>query len=548
MEKRSMTVPWLPVVITDMAGSSLTLFFAIWCLVLSRQWQRQKPGDHFRHYIFFLTLAIACFAISRSFGHLIKQILLLGGHDDVWRQISPISGAVNTTTFIVIFAITLYFHRLHTIQGELEFHQKNLEMLVRQRTEELALSNLALQKEITERKLMMEEKKKLTGQLRQTQKMEAIGTLAGGIAHDFNNILTPIIGYTELTLHQLSPDSAMFHNLEQVRISANRAKELVKQILTFSRKTEQQQHSPVELSPLIKETLKLIRASIPSTIEIQEYIDPQSGPVLADPTQIHQVLVNLCTNAYQAMAEKGGVLTVSLHGVHLEEDQNELGLSTGQYIKLSVADTGVGMDEVTVERACEPFFTTKELGKGSGMGLSIVHGIVASHGGRIIIDSREGKGTTIMIYLPKLDSSETAAKKEAGELNSRPVRQHGSEHLLLIDDEEAIVEMQKISLEELGYRITPFTDSELALNAFKEHPANFDLVITDQSMPKLPGTELAAELVKIRKDIPIILCTGYSSVISEERAGDIGIRKFLMKPVSRMELAREIRQLLDKGL
>ncbi len=540
-----MTISWYPIIITDIVGSSLTLVIAIWCVVLSRQWQRKNRDDPFRHYIFFLTIAIACFAVSRSCGHLVRQFLILGGLENIWQQLSPFCGAVNTTTFVVIFTASLSFQRFHSIHDQLEFHNKNLEDMVRERTEELARTNNRLQKQFADRKFMEEERERLAGQLRQAQKMEAIGTLAGGIAHDFNNILTPIIGYTELTLHQLPRDSDIYHNLAQVRVAAHRAKDLVKQIITFSRKSEQK-HGPVKLCSLMKETLKLIRSTIPTTIEIRETIEPDSGYVLADPTQIHQLLINLCTNAWQSMEEKGGTLRVSLHAVGIEADGNELGLPTGQYMKLSVSDTGVGMDDTTLERACEPFFTTKEFGKGSGLGLSIVHGIVAGHGGRMLIESKKGKGTTFMIYLPRFDKAELE-KKLPRDFQLQGLPHTGKERILLVDDEKAIAELHKITLEDLGYAITAFTDSEMALKAFHEQPQHFDLVITDQSMPKLPGSELAAALLKIRDDIPIILCTGYSSVISEEQAADLGIRKYLMKPVTRKELAQAIREVLDKN-
>jgi CheY-like chemotaxis protein len=246
------------------------------------------------------------------------------------------------------------------------------------------------------------------------------------------------------------------------------------------------------------------------------------------------------------MEGNGGILHVSLHAVGIDADGNELDLPTGQFMKLSVSDTGVGMDEATLERACEPFFTTKEFGKGSGLGLSIVHGIVAGHGGRMLIESKKGKGTTFMIYLPRFDP-EALEKKLLRDVGLQGLEHTGRERILLVDDEKAITELHKITLEDMGYSIAAFTDSQMALMAFQEHPENFDLVITDQSMPRLPGSELAAELIKIRNDIPIILCTGYSSVISEEQAANLGIRKFLMKPVTRKELAGAIRESLDKN-
>ena len=390
-------------------------------------------------------------------------------------------------------------------------------------------------KDIT-RMLQMEDR------LRQSQKMEAIGTLAGGIAHDFNNILAPILGYTEMALTRVSPYDSLASDLQQVVKATLRAKELVQQILAFSRQ------SPKERKPLlphliVKEALKLLRASLPATIEIREEISPECGAILADPTQLHQIIMNLCTNAYQAMRETGGVLGVSLMKVTIgEEDKKVISseLTPGDYVLLEVSDTGCGMDHATLARIFEPYFTTKTKGEGTGLGLSVVHGIVKSYQGQITVYSEPGTGTNFHVYLPRVAE---APAMDIGTVCQETIPT-GTERLLVVDDEEQITEMLRLILQNLGYQVTTCGNSHEALSLFAQDSAAFDLLITDMTMPGLTGFELAQKALAIRPDLPIVLCTGFSELINKETAQAIGIRAYLMKPVSVRELAKTVRKAL----
>jgi len=396
-------------------------------------------------------------------------------------------------------------------------------------------------RDISERLQAEEEKKKLETQLQQSQKMEAIGTLAGGIAHDFNNILSLIIGYTELSMSNLPEDSLAWSNMNKLLKAGERAKDLVKQILTFSRHTEQEQ-KPVLIHPIVKEALKLLRSTLPTTIEIRQNIS-SANTVLADPTQMHQVIMNLCANAYHAMSEKGGVLEVSLTDIELDSEFTAKHLNTypGSYLRLTVSDTGHGIEKKVIDRIFEPYYTTKEKSGGTGMGLAVVHGIVKSHGGIITVYSKPGKGSTFNVFLPIIESTE-AVEETKIRLGRIPT---GKEQILFIDDEPAIVDIGKGMLEHLGYKVEVRTSPIEALAAFKALSDKFDLIISDMTMPKMTGDELAKELMAIRPDIPIILCTGFSEHINEEKAKAIGIRKFVMKPFIMREMAEAIRQVLD---
>lgn len=381
----------------------------------------------------------------------------------------------------------------------------------------------------------------LETQLRQVQKMEAIGTLAGGIAHDFNNILAAIMGYTEMALYDVPEGSSGRRNLEQVLKAGYRGKDLVKQIITFSRRRDEERR-PMRISPIVKEALKLLRASLPTTIDIRQNIKTQPGMVLADPTQIHQVLMNLISNAAYAMREKGGVLEVSLAGIDINPDgaaPSHPDLKPGPYVKLTVSDTGCGIEHAIMERIFDPFFTTKRPGEGTGMGLAVVHGIVKSYGGAILVDSEPGKGSTFNVFLPKIEGDILPEVDSAAPLPT------GNEHILFVDDEEDLVDMVQQMLERLGYSVVAMTNSLKALEGFKAQPDQFDLVITDQAMPHMAGVDLAKELMRIRPEIPIILCTGFSEVISAEEAKALGIREFLMKPFATRVLAETTRRVLD---
>ncbi len=380
-------------------------------------------------------------------------------------------------------------------------------------------------------------------QLRQAQKMEAVGTLAGGIAHDFNNILTAIIGFSELVLMRSSLNDEIGQDVNQIHQAGLRAKDLVQQILTFSRKGEQD-FQPLQVQPVVKEALKLLRASIPATIAFKGDIAEGSALVIADPSQVHQVVMNLCTNAYHAMRDLGGILTVTLKSVELgEEDVREKrGVKPGSYQLLTVADTGKGIKKELHDRIFEPYFTTKEKGDGTGLGLSLVHGIVRSMGGAIAVESEEGQGTTFCVYLPVVSDSEVAKKNEAAWQGRMPI---GSERILLVDDEESIITMERRTLESLGYKVTAFYDPLEAREVFMAEPENFDLVISDMNMPHLSGLDLVEFMKGLRPDLPIIISTGFSDQIDTKTAQKYGVTTVMMKPVLLHELAQEVRLALD---
>jgi signal transduction histidine kinase/ActR/RegA family two-component response regulator len=380
-------------------------------------------------------------------------------------------------------------------------------------------------------------------QLQQVLKIQAIGTLAGGIAHDFNNILFPIVGYTELTMDEVSEDSVAHNNLEEILKAANRAKDLVQQILTFSRQSDQER-KPIKVQNIITETLKLLRASIPASIEIIHKIQDDCGSVMGDATQIHQVIMNLCTNAYQAMQDTGGKLEVILSEVNIgyQETIDKIGMQPGKHLQLLVKDEGCGMDAAVMDRIFEPYYTTKEQGKGTGLGLSVIHGIVKNHRGDITVKSTPGKGTIFQVYLPLIEDLDIGAELEPTNGATK-----GEERILLVDDEEQIVAMERQMLETLGYRVTARTDSQEALKVFAEQPHNFDLVITDMTMPHMTGDQLAQKMLDIEPQIPVILCTGFNEIITEEKALAMGIQKFVMKPVVKNDLATTIRTVLDQN-
>jgi len=397
-------------------------------------------------------------------------------------------------------------------------------------------------RDITEQKLAKAEQEKLKFQLIQAQKMEAIGTLAGGIAHDFNNILFPILGYADMLLADIPEDSPIRDSLNQIYTSALRAKDLVKQILTFSSQ-DTNELILMKMQPIVKEVLKLIRSTISTTIDITQDIRADCGTIKADPTQIHQIIMNLTTNAYHAMEETGGELRVGLKEVELgEHDVITPDLESGAYACLTVSDTGIGMDKELTQKIFDPFFTTKEVGKGTGMGLSVVHGIVAGMGGAVRVYSEPGKGTQFYVYFPIEKSSFVKHS-----IQTHETIQYGTETILLVDDEDAIITMEKRILERLGYQVTSRTSSVEALEAFRKNPDKFDLVITDMAMPNLPGDKLLEELVKVRPDIPVLLCTGFSETMSEEKAASLGIKGFLLKPIVMKDLAQKIREVFDEN-
>lgn len=393
---------------------------------------------------------------------------------------------------------------------------------------------------------LLNERRQLEQQLLQKRKMEAIGTLAGGIAHDFNNILGAILGFCEVSLGQLAEGGAIYDNLAQIHTAARRAREMVRQILTFSHRSDQERQ-PVQIHLLVKEALNLIRASLPTTIEIRRQIDPDCGLVLADPTQLHQVIMNLCTNAHYAMRNRTGTLTVLLETVTVDEAMLlniPLG-KAGRYVRLSVADEGTGIEQAILNRIFDPFFTTKPPGQGTGMGLSVVHGIVKGHGGAITVESRPGAGSRFDIYLPRIAGRETGDTATAlPAFNELP---RGTERVLLVDDEVPLVTVGEQILSRLGYRVTAETRSTAALATFSENPQQFDLLITDHTMPDMTGIELAQKVLAIRPELPVILVSGFSEIGTQERARQLGVREFLTKPVPTRDLVQAIRKIFDKA-
>ena len=419
------------------------------------------------------------------------------------------------------------------LEEELSKRQVELELRVQERTAELTQAYDKLMEETKERA-------KLEEQLRQSQKMEAIGTLAGGIAHDFNNILAAIIGFTEMVEEDLPPESQSRPRIGRVLKAASRGKDLVRQILAFSRKTELER-KPLSLSSVIHETFQLLRASLPTTIEMNLGAKATRDTILATPAEVQQIIMNLATNAFFAMREKGGVLSISTTDIDFEPDSPVLDadVEPGEYVQLVIADTGHGMEHHVMQRVFEPFFTTKGVGEGTGMGLAVVYGIVKSLHGTIAVESEPGKGSTFRICLPVARADEN---QESVVVKTTP---RGTEHILIIDDEELLVEWGQAALERLGYSVTALTDSMEALKLFSVDPSRFDLVITDQTMPNLTGLHLARKLMAIRTNIPIILCTGHSDSVSPEKAKDAGIKDFLMKPLGKQQLAEAIRKVLN---
>ncbi len=376
--------------------------------------------------------------------------------------------------------------------------------------------------------------------LQQAQKMEAIGTLAGGIAHDFNNILAAIIGYTDLSLFSGSCDGIVRKNLEQVKKAGNRAKDLVAQILAFSR-IEESAENAVDIGPIIKEAIKFLRVTIPSSIAIDYDVPYGLGKVLTDPTRIYQVLMNLCTNAAHAMQTRDGALTVCLDKVEEKiETLEESGKSNSLWLRLSVADTGEGMDTEMLNRIFDPYFTTKEQGEGTGLGLSVVHGIVRANGGTIRVESKAGVGSTFHLYFPCVQETHDVME-EASLLQMTG----GNERILFVDDETTLADMAGEMLENLGYTVNVLSSSASALALFRQKPENFDLLITDLTMPGISGMDLASEVLSLSPDLPVILYTGYSATIDGEEARRVGIREFLMKPLSMNVLAEAVRKTLD---
>ncbi|MBC2715485.1 MAG: PAS domain S-box protein [Desulfobacteraceae bacterium] len=393
---------------------------------------------------------------------------------------------------------------------------------------------------IDDLKKQQEETRRLEDQLRQAQKMEAIGTLAGGIAHDFNNILSAIMGYTEVSLLRVVGDDKLKQHLQKVLKACNRARDMVKQILAFSRQSDYER-KPIRISQVVKEAGKMLQASLPATTDIRMDIDPASGIIDADDIQIHQIMMNLCTNAAYAMKDKGGILGISLSNIELGEKDVAAhpDLKPGSFLKLSISDTGGGISSEVMDRMFDPYFTTKPKGEGTGLGLSIVHGLVKAHSGFLTVESDFGHGSTFHVFLPKTENEFIPEKVESADMPS------GSEKILFIDDEQSLADVGKQMLEYLGYCVTIRTSSVEALAHFKSDLKKFDLVITDMTMPELTGDKLSQQILELRPDIPIIICTGHSEHITEKRSREMGIKAFVVKPYLIHDLAKIVRQVMD---
>lgn len=407
------------------------------------------------------------------------------------------------------------------------------------------IGHVGIINDLTQKMKLEAERQKLEDQLHQAQKMEAIGTLAGGIAHDFNNILSIILGYADLAEDEIPEDSPARSGLNHISKAARRAKDLVQQILTFSRQAEYSPR-PLKLAALVEEAVKMLRSTLSAAITIQLNISPDTGMIMADPSRIHQVIMNLCVNAAQAMKEEGGTLTITLERVSGKESINDaftLGhpMEQAEYLKLTVTDTGPGIPPENLSRIFDPYFTTKPKEEGSGLGLAVVHGIIKKHEGEIAVRSKPGEGASFSIFLPKI-TSEVA---EATEVEEAQIKR-GQEHILLVDDEMALAETGRLQLEKLGYRVTARTSSVDALEYFRKQNHTVDLVLTDLNMPNMSGLRLTSEIHRLRPDMPVVLLTGFSESIDEDNLEAQGIAALIMKPFVRHNLSSTIRQILDK--
>lgn len=476
----------------------------------------------------------------------------------IWLSQTPVVILINNNYFFIsaniIGMLISYFLELSArkdfyMRILLEQEKENvktandaLEKRVQERTRQLSNANLDLKKEIEIRQKFERERAELEKKLFQLQKIETIGTLAGGIAHDFNNILTPILGYTDMAREELPEESNLRFDIEQINNAALRGKDLVQQILTFSREVDFEK-KPIQLQPIVAEALNLLKASFPSSVKIKQHLDPRIGTILADPTHIHQIVMNLCTNANYAMMKTGGILEVKLDALMVDQNLAEKipNLKMGDYIRLTISDTGHGMDIKTKERIFEPFFTRKEVGSGSGLGLSVVHGIVNYYEGGIVVDSTPFKGTTFEIYLPKHGPDPLGSQKSVKKLAK------GNEYILFVDDEPEITFMGKKMLEKLGYKVSIKSDSLSALEDFKNDPKKYSLLVTDQKMPDIQGTELAYRMKEINPGLKVIIITGYGDNLSEDVLSKNGISEVIYKPMVLDDFSKVIRKVLDSN-
>ena len=490
------------------------------------------------------TISIAYLVGSISSGKLPSDIIINNNYFIM---------AANFMGMLVSYSLEFYarkdYYMAHLLELEhkrAEIANQHLEQTVQKRTALLARTNKELRNEIQAHQQLDQEKKQLEDQLRQAQKMEAIGTLAGGIAHDFNNILAAIMGHTELALMHLDHKENAQLCLSEVLDASDRAKELVAQILSFSRRSDQEL-KPMQISTIVKEALRLIRSTLPTTVQIEKQIDSPDSIVVGNPTQIHQIMMNLCTNAAHGMKKSGGALTVQLLSTEISETVEEqpaatlAGLPPGRYVQLTIADTGHGIAPHLLNRIFDPYFTTKEKDVGTGLGLAVVQGIVQNHGGAIEVESTIGKGTLFTILLPQVESQ---IKPELAALQSIPT---GNEHILFVDDDPTLADLGGKLLRTLGYRVVSETDPKEALRHFHDRPEAFDLVVTDLIMPELTGDALAKEIWKRQPNMPIIVCTGFSERHDEKDILASGIHGVLFKPMTIYKMANVIRKALDES-
>lgn len=562
-----------PILITAFLFSYSTLFkkymqFIISCIIFCTSFgiivmiiQAAKVGNY-SYYAGLILISIFGYTFSRArfiYASIAGWSIVISYQiTAIWVSHTPVTILISNNSFFisanVIGMFISYFLELsarleYYMRIQLEQEKENvktandaLEKRVEERTEQLLNANQDLKQEIEIRQKSERERAELEKQLFQLQKMETIGTLAGGIAHDFNNILTPILGYTDMALEELPQESNLRFDIEQINNAAHRGKDLVQQVLTFSREVDFE-NKPIQLQPIVAEALNLIKASFPPGVEIKQQFDQGIGTVLADPTHIHQIVMNLCTNANHAMMKTGGILEVKLEAVKIDQISAAKipNLKKGEYLLLTISDTGHGMDLKTKERIFEPFFTRKEVGAGSGLGLSVVHGIINNYGGAIVVDSTPGQGTTFMIYLPKYGGDALESDKS----DKKPLK--GDEHILFVDDEPEITFMGKKMLEKLGYRVSITSNSISALDEFKKNPDKYSLLVTDQSMPDMSGSELADRMKKIRPSLKVIIITGFADNLSDDFLSQSGISEVILKPMIFDDFSKVIRRVLDKN-
>jgi signal transduction histidine kinase/ActR/RegA family two-component response regulator len=449
-----------------------------------------------------------------------------------WDEFHLTMGGMVFLFGVMMFFIAKEINSARITSVRLRYENSDLESHAEERTEDLRKAYEALKEETTQRKCA-------ESRLNQTQKMEALGTLAGGIAHDFNNILAAIIGFSEMAIDRTPEGLPARRSMDRVFAAGLRGRDLVKQILAFSRRAEQEKE-PIRVDRVVNETLKLLGPSLPAGVDIRTDLKGGVGYVLADRTHMEQIVMNLCTNAAHAMCEKGGTIDIGLTDLVVPDSGGPDDIKPGPYVKLTVRDTGIGISSQILDRIFDPFFTTKKSGEGTGLGLSVVHGIVKDTKGYITVESEPGKGSTFTIYFPKIEGG---PEMEGAKDELIPT---GTERVLFVDDEETLVEIGEQILAELGYDVTSLTSSREALALLKDDPFRFDLVMMDQTMPEITGIELAREILPLRPDMPIIMCTGFSHLIDADKARTAGIKAFVMKPLTKKEIARTIRRALDK--